>query len=102
MNVQTYHIKGADTTFWHDSDGKLHRPENIGPAVLCSDGSYRYYDHGILHRTDGLAVFYASDRSEFYYVEGKLHRLDGPAVYYPSVELKMWFNNGVFVKTVAN
>ena len=36
------------------SDGRIHN--DSGPAVIFSDGSTQYYQHGHLHRTDGPAI----------------------------------------------
>lgn len=84
--------------------GVLHRDD--GPARIWSDGSFEYYQKGLLagggpsakrffsgeepreewrnnegqlHRIDGPALIEA-DGSELYYVAGQLHRTDGPAI----------------------
>jgi hypothetical protein len=61
-------------------EGKLHRED--GPAVLWSYGCEEWYKEGKLHREDGPATKFLGGK-EFWYINDKLHREDGPAVVYP-------------------
>jgi len=69
--------KFSDATLWLKNH-KLHRPSELGSAVITKD-HIEYWVDGERHRQDGPAIITA-DSSEYWYQSDKLHRLDGAAV----------------------
>ena len=64
--------------------GRLHRPEELGPAWIKPQNDIEvYYRDGHIHRENGPAMI--SPRASKWYKYGNLHRLDGPAVIRHSV-----------------
>ena len=83
---------GPDGTVRHyNSSGKLHRIG--GPAAIFADGTEIWYQNGVLHRTDGPAVFDPQSLAEEYWVNGELHRTDGPAIRTPDGSLHWFIHN---------
>ena len=79
---------GTETWYQH---GKLHRLD--GPAVIHANGSRSWFQDGLRHRTDGPAIVRA-DGSKVWYQNGKLHRTDGPAVVFPDGGCS-WYIHGI-------
>lgn len=72
---------GQPVIEWRKADGTLHRNPAEGPAVVCMDGSERFYVDGELHRMDGPAVIDIANQVEKWYRHGELGRLGAkPAV----------------------
>jgi hypothetical protein len=99
-----------------------------GPAVVWSDGSVEYFQHGLihnengpalvehtgnytrsmwylngnLHREDGPAIEHIDNKSNKnyyeYWINGKKHRLGGPAIIHPS-NTEIWYCEGVIERT---
>ena len=53
---------------WKNENGQLHRED--GPAVICPDGTQKWYINDKLHREDGPAIIYPSGR-QYWYINGK-------------------------------
>lgn len=49
---------------WLNDEGLPNRI--FGPAIVYPDGSYAWYRHGKLHRTDGPAVQHSDGTREFH------------------------------------
>lgn len=75
-----------------DAKGRLHRPEEDGPALELANGTKSWWRKGKAHRVNGPAVENV-DGSRFWYIEDCLHRLDGPAAEYAN-GAKFWLING--------
>jgi hypothetical protein len=60
---------------YKDENDKLHRPHELGPAVIMSDGFQAYYKRGKLHCPVelGPAIIWANG-TQVYYEHDKLHR----------------------------
>ena len=69
------------TVSFFNNAGAVHRTD--GPAVIYSDGTETWYQHGKLHRLDGPAVIHANG-VEMWYYKGERHRTGGPAVIRPN------------------
>lgn len=84
----------ADGSFKRYRDGLVHSTE--GPAIYwAKTKEYKYFTNGVLNRRDGPAIH--TPLGEYYYQDGKLHREDGPAVVEPGKQ--EWYLNGVLQKT---
>jgi hypothetical protein len=78
------------TLRYYSALGQIHR--EYGPAIICTDGTYLWYQNGQRHRVDGPAVEYDSGYRAWWQ-NGQRHRVDGPAVIY-SDGSRVWFING--------
>jgi len=68
---------------FRDENGKFHRPHELGPAIIKSDGDQEYYEHGELHRPAELGpAIIGLNSYQYYYENGKFHRPVelGPAI----------------------
>ena len=83
------------TVRWLNAFGKLHRTD--GPAVIQSDGSQEWWQHGARHRVDGPAVTLADGR-QYWLQFGQHHRVDGPAVIHPEGH-EVWRQRGSIHRT---
>lgn len=93
--TKTSLIRGhSETTIWKDSEGPIHRFTDKPSVVKKSPygNSFKWFEHGKLHRSDGPAVVDEElDRKE-YWQNNKRHRLNGPAV--ESKSYKAWYVDG--------
>ncbi len=62
---------------WRDDNYEYHNDD--GPAVIRTDGTQEWYQHGHLHRDDGPAWIWA-DGTQVWCQRGERHRDDGPAL----------------------
>ena len=49
----------------------------LNGLAVDEDGTQKWYQNGLLHRTDGPALIY--EDVQFWYQNGWRHRVDGPA-----------------------
>jgi len=82
-----------------DENGEYHRPHELGPAVIRSNGTCVYFENGKRHRPHELGpAVILSDGSHLYYEHEKLHR---PATLGPAIILsfgigtKYYWENGI-------
>jgi len=69
------------------------------PAVIFPDGGEIWFYHNTIHRDDGgPAVSYASGY-KMWCRYGKRHRLDGPAVENSPIPTHQWWLDGKYYKT---
>jgi len=61
--------------------------------VIDKEGTRRWYQNGLRHRTDGPAVEYA-DGDRYWFQNGELHRTDGPSVEW-SDGTRRWYLNEI-------
>jgi len=79
-----------------DEHGRLHRPAELGPAIIWSNGSQEYWEHGKHHRPHELGPAYiGSNGTQFYYEHGKYHRPHelGPALIWSNGD-QGYYENG--------
>jgi hypothetical protein len=79
----TYRTMEAEVENLDDADkrGLLH--SDTGPAVEWEDGSYRYYEVGVLHRDGDQPAITEIDSdglTQYWVINGKVHREHGPAL----------------------
>jgi hypothetical protein len=87
-NVIRPHELGPAVIYSNDSQayyehGKLHRPAELDPAIIWSTGIQAYYEHGKCHRSHELGpAIIRSNGSQEYWEHGKRHRPHqlGPAI----------------------
>ncbi len=79
-----------DDINWEDDGGRWHR--DGGPAMIWTDGTQFWYQHGELHRDGGPAEV-RPDGTQFWHQHNKLHRDDGPAVMYHN-GVQFWYWHG--------
>jgi hypothetical protein len=75
---------------WY-KDGKYHRTDADGPAIIWPDGSKEWYQNNKRHRINGPALEHPGGRKEWF-KNGIRHRMDGPAVEYLSGDVEYWIN----------
>ncbi len=73
-----------------DEQGKWHRDD--GPALIWTNGTQEWYQHGEKHRDDGPAVI-STNGAQFWYRHGERHRDDGPARIWPD-GTQHWYQHG--------
>lgn len=92
-------IISHDCTIAWGKDGKCHRDEKLGPAIIEADGKESWLKEGRYHHNNGPAITKA-DGGERWFIEGKLHRYDSPVVTNPKGP-ESWYYHGVkqYMKT---
>lgn len=60
--------------FHKDENGRAHREGE--PAVVWSNGDWLWLHHGIKHRTDGPAAYYAKGPRFVYWINDEMITLD--------------------------
>ena len=87
------HVKHFASHHWYDENRLLHRDADL-PAVVRTDGTKEWFQHGERHRDNDLPAVERPDGSKEWYQHDKLHRdNDLPAIEYPSGS-KEWFQHG--------
>jgi hypothetical protein len=85
-----------ETIEHRDENGKLHRPHELGPAIISSNGYHAYYENGEIHRPHELGpAIIGADGYHAYYEHGKCHRPVelGPAIIRPS-GMEVYYEHG--------
>lgn len=59
---------------WRDKHNFIHR--DGGPAIIYSDGTEEWFQHGKIHRDDGPAVIYASGDTEWWLWNSKCNDIN--------------------------
>jgi len=78
-----------------DEHGRLHRPHELGPAKIWSNGDNEYIEHGKYHRPHELGpAFIMLDGHQEYIEHGKRHRPHelGPAIIRSNGDKEYWEN----------
>jgi hypothetical protein len=83
-------IDNDGTKRWYDLNVDPHR--NDGPAVIYTNGTKSWWQHGKLHRGDGPAIEYANG-DKWWFLHGNHHRDDGPALTGKTGYVQWWLNN---------
>ena len=62
-------VTDAGLVLWFNTENQLHR--EYGPAFEGPDGTRMWYRQGLLHRTDGPAIEWASDGKKQWFLMDK-------------------------------
>ncbi len=76
-----------ETLVWRDEHRDYHRDD--GPAVILTNGTRFWCQHGKLHRDDGPAMIFLYGK-QVWYQNGEIHRDDGPALIKPDGTRECW------------
>lgn len=90
----TWHLVATGTGL-RGENGELHR-DNDEPAMICPDGTKKWYQYGERHRVGAPAVIYPNGEKHWMQ-NGKFHREDGPAIEgggQRRSSVKKWYLNG--------
>jgi len=80
---------------WRDEDGLLHRDNDL-PAIVHSEGTKEWYQHGKVHRENDKPAKIFADGDQYWFINNELHRDNGPAIIKYNGDSKHWYQRGKY------